>query len=397
METTSGAPGATAFLGPSRYIPELDGVRALAVWMVIALHLTDLSRLPGAASGAIPAWLMFVLSHGWFGVDLFFILSGFLITGILLDSREQPGYFRNFYARRFLRIIPLYFTVIVVMWASYRYDNRYFILCFLFLANFQHAFNAPSPPGAGVFWSLSVEEHFYLLWPLVVRLLKRSALTIVAFAIVLITPILRLWAFQAGWTPGGEIYSYSIFRFDGLAMGALLAIWVRSRRANRRASLQVAGALCALAAAVTVAGLPLGIMSKGSVFRYTQADLVCAGGLLAAVALRGTPYCALLRSPFARVSGQLSYCIYLIHVGIIDAYDYLMRTMGIDTVAFLGSRGALIVRCLVVIGITFAVAGLSRRFLEQPILGLKKHFEYQGGVRGAAPVQEAVRAVGGAA
>jgi len=351
--------------------------------MVVCLHLTDVSKLPAQVGAAIPPWLMFALDHGWLGVDLFFILSGFLITGILLDSRDKPGYFRNFYARRFLRIIPLYFTVIAVMWASYRYGSRYFVLCLLFLANFNHAFNAHAPHGASVFWSLAVEEHFYLAWPWAVRLLTRKALTLTACAIVLAAPILRLWAFHAGWNPAGEIYTYSPFRFDGLAIGALLAIWTRSRWANRRTSLQLVAGLVAFSIVLTVAGLPLGIMSKGSPFRYTQVDAAFAGGVLAAVALRGAVYCAPLRWPFAKLSGELSYCIYLIHVGVLDSYQYFVRTSGIDTIAIFGPRGALIVRGLVVVGVVFALAGISRRFLEQPILRLKKHFEYGGGERQA--------------
>jgi peptidoglycan/LPS O-acetylase OafA/YrhL len=161
-------------------------------------------------------------------MDLFFLLSGFLITGILLDSREKPGYFRNFYARRFLRIIPLYFTVILVMWAIYRRNGRYFTLCLLFLANFQRAFHVLGPTGAGVFWSLAVEEYFYLVWPWTVRLLKRKALTLTACAIILVTPMLRLWAFHAGWSPRAEIYSYSwrwepYLRFGRVPAGRIVA------------------------------------------------------------------------------------------------------------------------------------------------------------------------------
>ena len=129
MESTAGTPEAKVLPGPGKYIPELDGIRAIAVWMVVSLHLSDTTKLSDNVSASIPQWLASILGHGWLGVDLFFILSGFLITGILLDSREKPGYFRNFYARRFLRIIPLYFTVIAVMWVSYRYSGRYFMLC----------------------------------------------------------------------------------------------------------------------------------------------------------------------------------------------------------------------------------------------------------------------------
>jgi peptidoglycan/LPS O-acetylase OafA/YrhL len=332
--------------------------------------------LPEAARAAIPNWMMFILGHGWLGVDLFFILSGFLITGILLDSRETPGYFRNFYARRFLRIIPLYFTVIGVMWLSYRSGSHYFVLSLLFLANFAYAFGAEVPHGPAVFWSLAIEEHFYLLWPWTVRFLKRRALAFTAGAIVVIVPILRVWAFRAGWQPVAEIYSYSFFRFDGLAMGALLAIWVRSGRANRRTSLKFAAGLVALAIVISIAGQPFGIMSRGSVLRYTQAALVFAGIVLAAIALRGSVYCAPLRWWFAKLSGDLSYCIYLIHLGVGDAYQYLMAACGIDQVAVFGPLGSVIARAFFIITASFAIALASRRFLEKPVLQLKRYFEF---------------------
>jgi peptidoglycan/LPS O-acetylase OafA/YrhL len=374
MASALSAPGERIRVRASMHIPELDGIRALAIWMVIGDHIVDGWTLPDAVQAAIPRWMMFILGHGWLGVDLFFILSGFLITGILLDSRETPRYFRNFYARRFLRIIPLYFTVIGVMWLSYRSGGHYFVLSLLFLANFAYAFGVQAPHGPSIFWSLAIEEHFYLVWPWTVRLLKRRTLAFTACAIVVIVPILRVWASRAGWDPVSEIYSYSFFRFDGLAMGALLAIWVRSGRANRRTSLQFAAGLVALAIALSIAGLPFGIMSKGSVLRYTQAALVFAGIVLAAIALRGSVYCAPLRWWFAKLTGDLSYCIYLVHLGVGDAYQYLMGAFGIDQVAVFGPLGSVIARAFFMITVSFAIALASRKFLEKPVLQLKRFF-----------------------
>jgi peptidoglycan/LPS O-acetylase OafA/YrhL len=374
MASTPGTTGDKMPVRASMHIPELDGIRALAVWMVLGDHMVDGWTLPEAARAAIPNWMMFILGHGWLGVDLFFILSGFLITGILLDSREKPGYFRNFYARRFLRIIPLYFTVIGVMWLGYPSGSRYFVLSLLFLANFASAFGARVPHGPAVFWSLAIEEHFYLVWPWTVRFLKPRALAFTAGAITVIMPILRVWVLRAGWFTVSQIYSYSFFRFDGLAMGALLAIWVRSGRANRRTSLQLAAGLIVLAIAITVAGLPFGIMSRGSVLRYTQAALVFAGVVLAAIALRGSVYCAPLRWWFAKLSGDLSYCIYLIHLGVGDAYQYLMGVCGVDQVAVFGPLGSVFARSFFAISLSFAIALASRRFLEKPVLQLKRYF-----------------------
>ncbi|HVO63990.1 MAG TPA: acyltransferase, partial [Terriglobales bacterium] len=91
-------------------IPELDGFRAIAIWMVMLMHAVNAFPYPKS----INRMFYFVIGHGWLGVDLFFVLSGFLITGILLDAKGKPGYFKTFYARRFFRIMPLYFTVVAV-------------------------------------------------------------------------------------------------------------------------------------------------------------------------------------------------------------------------------------------------------------------------------------------
>jgi peptidoglycan/LPS O-acetylase OafA/YrhL len=273
------------------YIPELDGIRGLAVCMVFADHMLGGWATPADTLARVPALVRFILGHGWLGVDLFFVLSGFLITGILLDSREKPNYFRNFYARRFLRIIPLYYTVIAVMWLCYGGPARYFVLSYLFLANFASAFRANVPHGAGVFWSLAVEEHFYLLWPLLVRILSRRNLALFAFGVVVFVPTLRLWA-ESARISYEAIYSYSYFRFDGLALGALLAIWVRTPWANQRTSCGMTAGLLLAAAVLTVAGIPFGILAQKSVLRFTQAQLVFAALITGAVALQGTVFSA---------------------------------------------------------------------------------------------------------
>jgi peptidoglycan/LPS O-acetylase OafA/YrhL len=320
----------------------------------------------------VPKLLGTIVGHGWLGVDLFFVLSGFLITGILLDSKERPSYFRNFYARRFLRIIPLYFTVIGVMWLCYGGPAQYFLLSLTFLANFSMAFGVECPHGAGVFWSLAVEEHFYLIWPCLVRFLSRRLLTIFALSVVIGVPFLRLWAQRKGMDPNA-IYSYSYFRFDGLALGALLAIWVRSRYANRRTSLRMAAALVGVSLLLTLVGLPFGIMALHSVFRFTQAELVFAGFILASITLRGSALTSPLRWRFSKLSGDLSYCIYLIHLAVGDGCEYLLSIAGFP----FGLR-RMLVRGVLMLTVTFAIAWLSHGYFEGPILRLKRYFEYAG-------------------
>lgn len=372
MIEPAGTVGVKQRFGAGLHIPELDGIRAAAVWMVVLGHLQGGWTLPAYVKASIPGPLRTALGHGWLGVDLFFVLSGFLITGILLDSREKPNYFKNFYMRRFLRIMPLYFTVIAISAMLYPQDRPYLLLSAAFLANFYYAFGMQQPHGSGVFWSLAVEEHFYLVWPLLVKICSRRTITLIALALVLGIPFVRLWAVHAGFDMENEIYAYTWTRCDGLALGALLAIWVRSQWADRRNTLRFAAALCGASLVITIIGIPFGILKSASVFRYTQAQLVFAAMIVASVALRGTSYTSPLRWRFAKLSGDLSYCIYLVHLTVGDLFQEALQKLGVD----LGPYGTWIVRSIVVVGASFGLALLSRKFLEEPALRLKRYFEY---------------------
>jgi peptidoglycan/LPS O-acetylase OafA/YrhL len=312
------------------------------------------------------------------GVDLFFILSGFLITGILLDTKESTHYFRNFYARRFLRIMPLYFGVVLVFFICYSHYNDYFILSTLFAANLAHLFNIGVPHGPGVLWSLAVEEHFYLLWPLLVFLLDRRKLTILAISVVVLTPVARGIAVAHGMSIDDAVYSYSWFRFDGLALGGLIALWVRSSYANPRNSFRLAGLLVGLAVAMTVIGAPFGILHTqgvlGTALRFTQAQFPFASFLLVALVLQGTRLTAPLRSPMARLSGSLSYCLYLIHLAIGDGYQAVVRHFGLRPSEVFGSLGEILVRGVFLILTSFGIAMLTRKYLEEPFLRFKRFF-----------------------
>jgi len=359
-------------------ILELDGFRAAAVLMVLVHHLFYGWPLDAAAFSWMPNALVFAIGHGWFGVDLFFILSGFLITGILLDSRENAHYFRNFYIRRTLRIVPLYFTCILVMYFAYPGAGPYFALSLLFLANFSHPFGVFTPHGPGVFWSLAIEEHFYLLWPLLVRLFNRISLLVVTGVVVLGTPILRGICAYQGMDPESEIYVYSFFRFDGLALGAILALWVRSPFYSRSSAWTLAGGLAGLSLLVTAIGLPYGIMGTrtvaSSALRYTQAELMFAAAMALALAYQGSSITGILRSRVARVIADLSFCIYLTHLALGDGYYFVLHSIDLNDVEYFGAVGALAVRCVVIGALTFGVAALSRRYLEKPFLRLKRYF-----------------------
>lgn len=360
------------------HIPELDGFRATAVLLVLLGHLFYGTVLPPAAYAWMPSVLQQTIGHGWLGVDLFFILSGFLITGILIDARGSTHYFRDFYARRVLRIFPLYLACILVYSLAYPHNGAYFGLALLFLANFAGAFGVAWPHGPGVFWSLAVEEHFYLVWPLLVRVLKRSWLLVLTLVVVFGTPVLRGVCTWWGMDPEFQVYPYSFFRFDGMALGAILAMWVRSRFYTRENAWKLAAVLAGISIVVTAAGLPFGIMQTKSVassaLRYTQAQMFFAAFMVLALAYRATPFTALLRTRFAKVTADLSYCIYLTHLALFDLYYQALKSWHINDVSRFGPVGALALRCVAITAATYALAALSKRWLEDPFLRLKKHF-----------------------
>jgi peptidoglycan/LPS O-acetylase OafA/YrhL len=366
-----------------QHILELDGFRAIAILWVLLLHFFyGWAPMPPNGFAWVPRILLEIVSHGWLGVDLFFILSGFLITGILIDARSKEHYFRNFYARRSLRILPLYWICILVMGLTYGVVNphaRAFLgISLLFLANFAHALGVRAPHGPGVFWSLAVEEHFYLLWPLLVRFMRRSTLLVFTLLLVIGSPILRGYCAHLGMDPEKQIYVYSYFRFDGLALGAILAMWVRSKHYSRANAWKLAGLLVGISLLVTVLGQPFGLSQAKSVaasaLRYTQAQFVFAAAMAMALAYRGTGATAFLRSRFAKVVASLSYCLYLIHLALGDGYYRILHWLQFNDVAHFGIPGAVAVRFLVIGTAAFGLAMLSKKYVEDPILKLKRYF-----------------------
>jgi peptidoglycan/LPS O-acetylase OafA/YrhL len=355
-------------------IPELDGIRAIAIWMVLLMHgLYGYPNPPGALD-FLPHSIAEILGHGWLGVDLFFLLSGFLITGILLDTKDGPRYFKNFYIRRFLRIMPLYFTVVILWSFFYRGYGRYFLLSSVFGANLAHLFGVHVPHGPSVLWSLAVEEHFYLLWPAIVILLDRRRLLFLCGVIMVASPVLRAVYAAQGMNPE-VIYDLSWFRFDGLATGAALAIWARSKYFERTAARRIAvGALCALAM-MSIVGARFGLFGTKTVvavaLRYTQAYLSFGALFVLVLAYRGTRWTAFLRNRFMQLSGALSYCLYLIHLSLGDGYRYLISH---QHVVRFGPTTAVLVRCAFILSVSFGIAMLSRKYLEEPFLALKDRF-----------------------
>lgn len=353
----------------SSRVPELDGVRAIAVWWVLLFHLFPNSN---PAVSKMPLVVRQIISHGWLGVDLFFVLSGFLITGILLESRTKPAYFKNFYGRRALRILPVYVSAIVAMWICYHSFSTFFLLSLAFLANFNNLLHVAYPLGGAVFWSLAVEEHFYLVWPVLIRFTRTGTLVAAGVVLVVAETTIRGLCMARGI----DTYELSWFRFDSLAFGALIAVFFRSRYSSPRNCIKLVTALVFVIAAITAASAPFGGLTIGSpvssTLRYAHGYVSFGAAILLLSTFSGHWLTGIFRSSFVRVSADLSYCVYLIHLAILDAY---YKMVGPTVTLWLRSEltpfGEGIFSATAILATTFLLAFLSRRFLETPFLRLK--------------------------
>ena len=351
-----------------RHIPGLDGLRALAILLVVP-HNLDLLRPP------VPLILypVVTLMHaGWIGVQLFFVLSGFLITGNLLDTRGSDNYFRAFFGRRALRILPLYYAVLLLAFVLVPANRTNQLWLATFLINWVQPF------GAGVhgfthFWSLAVEEQFYLLWPLLVVLCRPAALAWACGAVEIIALGVRI-GLEALHFPSDALYMFTICRMDALALGAAAASLMRIPRAREwcarsTGQLALAAALTLAATTVVTRGLVLDAASTQT-WGYSLLSLGFALIVLLTAlphrGLTGRMLRALAWRPL-RLIGRYSYGMYIFHLplSVFIAFPLLQRLAPHITTGV----GLAYVAVLTVV--TFCLAALSYELFESPFLRLK--------------------------
>jgi peptidoglycan/LPS O-acetylase OafA/YrhL len=366
------------------YVPALDGVRGLAILVVVCVH----SGYGGRPEGPVAAVVREVFSAGWAGVDLFFVMSGLLITGILLDTRSSAGYFRSFYARRTLRIFPLYYVALLLM------------LVVLPATGLLNASGGPHPGDAWVwtyllnvkvalsphqtvvpffvfpFWSLSVEEQFYMVWPLMVWLLPRRALTWTAGGMIVAALLLRV-ALVAWMGTSDAPYVLTVTRMDALAVGALIAIALRAPgwldRWRRAAPAVLVVCTAAVVGLMAFAGSATN--SSPGIQTIGFSLVAFAAGALLVMVLTSAPAHPLTRvfswRPL-RYLGERSYGVYVWHVLVLTVVlrlRLLDRLFGVQT-----SHPAhqVLIACVDLL-VTLAVAEVSWRVLEAPFLKLKRY------------------------
>lgn len=364
-----------------RHIAALDGVRGIAILGVVWIHIQYLGAIPEPPPRYLS--LFHVAQFGWMGVDLFFVLSGFLITGILLDTKESSNFFRSFYARRTLRIFPLYYGALTALALSAPLLRRAGLGYLLpwqgafpyYFAYLQNWMSISSPGMLGPFWTLAVEEQFYLVWPLLVYLLPRRTFVVLTTAICLLVPVGRI-LFLHHYGLSGFLMVNLLARMDALAWGALAAVLVRSPGALARTRPLLPWAFTAALAGILIIDFPLHEFYARTYYTegigFTVIAVASAAFLLMAYLSDGENgrLARVMRQPVLRSFGRCSYGIYVLHLLIVLPAEHLLPRLSWY-------------RHSVVKGILFSLGALAACWLlawcsfhayEKHFLRLKKYF-----------------------
>ncbi len=366
--------------GVGRRITELDGVRGIAILLVLVWHYVQNQLRP--ENGSLLAGVRQALGFTWSGVDLFFVLSGFLIAGILIDNRERPGYFRAFYARRVCRIFPLYYLNIAIFlvcmaWLGDRMpvlaplfrDNGVPLWTYIpFLQNI--AMSEANSGGVGwlsVTWSLAVEEQFYLLFPLLVWWVTPSRLPWLFVWFIATAVYLRFFS------PGLSAYVNTLWRADALMLGALLAWLVRVPGAldklERWRGFLLAVLLMA-GGAVVIAGAQ-GVLRLGGAVSHFLLALFYAVLVLYALLSRDGAAGRFFRLPVLVWLGTISFGVYLIHTWVSRLVHALLRGAEPSIHSF-SDAGVTVVALLV----TLAMAHVSFHWYEKRFIRAGRKVAY---------------------
>jgi len=374
----------TVHANPQRHLPALDGVRGLAVILVLVVHLMN-SNDALTQSSLINVAMAF-RSLGWMGVDLFFVLSGFLITGILYETVNRPSFMRNFYARRFLRIVPLYYGALVFLFAftgplGIRWDGTKLALLG-YLQNTPHwldRMNVTVSTYCGHFWSLAVEEQFYLVWPVVVLLVRdRRKLLVTALLLSALALAGRVFAVSHGMNPE-YTYRMTIFRMDSLLMGACLALIVAHPSGKR--ALRIAPSVFAVTFGLT---LTISLIVRPGNFEPINSKFfnsvgysllaIAFAGLVGSVLRTNSRFETVFSNSLLRWFGTYSYGIYIFHFIILGILGLGPRKFLAEH--FHSKAVAVVGAAIPALALTLLCAWLCYHLFEQPLLGLKRHFGY---------------------
>lgn len=343
-----------------KHMPELDVFRGIAITLVLLYHFFYWTshNQPNALANLFTHLTLF----GWLGVNLFFVLSGFLITGILLDTKERPGYFRNFYLRRVRRIIPAYSLCILLLIVFGMLSFGGLLRAISFTANYHLI---PAKASYGPFWSLSVEEQFYLFWPLLALLCSRRIFTAICVGICLLDPVLRYLALLPGYHLG-DVHAATYLIADNFAIGALGALFFRSSWGTKKNTLWLSSAFTLLAFALLAIGIPRGLLHRtnpfGAAFQVVPFYLLFAAAMFGSLALQHDLFSGRIAYPL-RFMGDISYGLYLFQLIFFAIYDRIFPAK-----TYYGHFPAEVLRAFVCISVAIAFSWVSRWYYEDLFL-----------------------------
>jgi peptidoglycan/LPS O-acetylase OafA/YrhL len=347
-----------------RHIPALDGVRGLAIGLVLLAHCLHLPLYGAVKPGNWQQYAYQWTNLAWSGVELFFVLSGFLITKVLLENQDSPGFFRTFYARRACRILPLYFAVVVVAFAGMHYLPHNAFWAQMFGGQFpwqsyatltqNYAMGVSNKYGGdalAVTWSLAVEEQFYLVLPLVIRFFPRKYLPwLLAGGIP--------WAYLARmhfYLRGMSSYVYAPCQADALLLGCLLA-WACHQPAAYAWLQKQGGGLNLLLLLLTAGLLFINRMPEFFGVPVIETWLAFFYGALVLLVVTQSPHpiTRLLSGHWIGYLGTISYGVYLLHFGIQNLFYWVVCGSAAAV-----KTGPDLIYPMVIIGLSVAVASAS--------------------------------------
>lgn len=372
------------------YIRGLDGLRALAILWVMFGHVTWGSDF--TATTDYHKIMDLLAKSGWVGVQLFFVISGFLITKILLQGKGQAHQLRNFYMRRSLRIFPVYYATLILLflvipslgytlsWLSAETEHQGWY--WLYLNNWLRPFI--DNRGFSHLWSLAIEEQFYLVWPFFVIYFNKQWLTRVCIGMVLSAPIIRFLLFYYFQTDVEGVgaraaYDFTFARWDSIALGSLLAVLV-SNQSGIDWMKKYMGKLLIVTIILTLVQLVVwrnfSAVGKGGVELLNQT--ISAFTFFALVFMIASKnqawYITILEFSPIKLIGKYSYAMYIFHLPIIMIwFSYFVPNY--EGMSEVGVFMQVLLNYLIVFTLTFSLAAISWHVLEYPALKLKRHFQ----------------------
>jgi peptidoglycan/LPS O-acetylase OafA/YrhL len=376
----------------SARIPALDGLRGAAIALVLLRHAVfGVSSVEGIETHSrILAAFIACGQLSWSGVDLFFVLSGFLIGGILLEVRTSPRYYGTFYIRRAGRILPLYFVVVGLSlfphllaefspWRAAHTSPLPFPwwAYATFTQNFwMAALGRFGPSGIGITWSLAIEAQFYLTVPLALRRIRSQNLVTVLLLVIACAPWLRVLLHSSTNYPGVASYVLTFTRADVLALGVLAAWLVRNPtfwtwlQAHGGTLWSVTGVFLMGIVYMTWQGYDA-LSYPMTTWGYSWLAMFYTCVLLLAVSRRGGRFSRMLEKDWLMRLGKLAYCSYLVHVAFMNAIRHPLKAHFPEYPVGAWLAGGILGSVL-----TLGVAWLSDRYFEQPLLRRVRAYSY---------------------